>query len=161
VIALVLPAQAQNRTRATAPSAAAPAAVGDAEIVIYRFPGVLDDGGSANQGLATVFHCTNYSGVTETLRIVVRDFDNTLVGNVAVLIEHLVTKTLATHPTTVYIEDEVLLPVGVAVQQGTAAIAATSKDIVCTAMTVDAASASPVGISLHPVRFNPASGTQE
>jgi hypothetical protein len=31
----------------------------DPEVIIYRFPGVRDDGGANNLGIATVFHCTN------------------------------------------------------------------------------------------------------
>src|SRR5262245_54482519 len=44
----------------------------DPEIVIYRFPGVLDDGDAAVNGVATVFHCTNFSGVTENVRFATR-----------------------------------------------------------------------------------------
>jgi hypothetical protein len=159
VIAFVLPAQAQNRTRGPAVSAPAPAAVGDAEIILYRISGVRDDGSNPDAGVATAFHCTNFSGVTETIRIVIRDFDATLLGNTAFNINHLETKTAVTHPTVAYIEDETLLPVGIAVEQGSAAIAATSRNITCTAMTVDAASASPVGVSLQGIRFSPAPGT--
>ena len=48
-----------------------------------------------------------------------------------------------------------------AINQGTAAIAATSINLICTAMTVDAASFSPVGISLRGIRFNPIPGSRE
>src|SRR3954464_2420311 len=44
------------------------AATSDPEIIIYRFPGVFDDGDAASAGTATVFHCTNFSGATENLR---------------------------------------------------------------------------------------------
>ncbi len=47
-------------------------AVGDAEIILYRFPGVFDNG-AVSGGVATAFHCTNFSGVPETIRIVIRD----------------------------------------------------------------------------------------
>jgi hypothetical protein len=33
------------------------AAQSDPEVIIYRFPGVLDNGGASNTGLATSFHC--------------------------------------------------------------------------------------------------------
>jgi len=36
--------------------APASAAQGDPEIIIYRFPGVTDNGGAANSGVATLFH---------------------------------------------------------------------------------------------------------
>src|SRR5262249_35547770 len=41
-------------------SAPASAAQFDPEAIIYRFPGVRDDGGAANVGVATVFVCTNF-----------------------------------------------------------------------------------------------------
>ena len=136
----------------------AQAASTDPEIVIYRFPGVLDNGGAGNTGIATVFHCTNFSGVPESLRIVVRDADGTIRGNFSQPINHLQTVTLATRPVTIYAE--VAFTMGF-IQQGTAAVAATSVNLICTAVTVDAASASPVGFSLRGIRFNPAPGSQE
>jgi hypothetical protein len=48
--------------------APADAAQGDPEVIIYRFPGVRDDGATTNVGVATVFHCTNFSGVPEPVR---------------------------------------------------------------------------------------------
>jgi hypothetical protein len=50
----------------------ASAAAGGPEVIIYRFPGVRDDGGPSSIGVATVFHCTNFSGVPETIRFVTR-----------------------------------------------------------------------------------------
>ena len=50
----------------------ASAATTDPEIIIYRFPGVRDNGGGPASGVATVFACTNFSGVTETVRLVTR-----------------------------------------------------------------------------------------
>src|SRR5262245_46563954 len=38
------------------------AATADPEVIIYRFPGVLDDGSAGQTGVATSFHCTNFSG---------------------------------------------------------------------------------------------------
>jgi hypothetical protein len=140
---LLLPVQAQ-------------AASGDPEIVIYRFPGVLDNGGAAVTGVATVFHCTNFSGVTETLRFVVRNFNTTIVANLTQSIAHLATATAATHDTAPYAEDLLLATGGVA--QGTATIAATSVNVICTAMTIDAANSKPDGVALRGIRFSPGSG---
>src|SRR5215475_2467816 len=50
--------------------APADASITDPEIIIYRFPGVRDDGGGVFIGVATVFFCTNFSGVTENARLV-------------------------------------------------------------------------------------------
>src|SRR5262245_24212990 len=135
----------------------AQAAMTDPELVIYRFSGVADNGGT-NSGIATVFHCTNFSGVPESLRIVVRATDGTLVGNVSQPINHLQTLTLATHATAIYFE--IVVSMG-PILQGSAAIAATSVNMVCTAMTLDAGTFSPVGIALHGIRFNPVPGSQE
>jgi hypothetical protein len=136
----------------------AQAASTDPEIVIYRFPGVLDNGGASNQGIATAFHCTNFSGVQEMLRIVVRDADGTIRGNFSQLINHLQTVTLSTRPIGVYVDTAFTMGF---IQQGTAAVAATSVNLICTAVTIDAASTSPVGFSLRGIRFNPAPGSQE
>ena len=47
------------------------------------------------------------------------------------------------------------------VQQGTAAIAATSINVTCTAVTVLPQGAFPTGFALHMTRFNPIPATQE
>jgi hypothetical protein len=65
---------------------------------------------------------------------------------------------VSTHPTTIFIESN--LATGT-FSQGTTAIAATSINVICTAMIVDAASASPIGIALRGIRFNPIPGAQE
>jgi hypothetical protein len=110
--------------------------------------------------VATTFHCTNFSGVTETIRIVIRNFNSTLVSNSAFNINHLQTVTKSTHGT-VQTEDLPHLSPGIALNQGTAAIAATSVFIVCTAVTIDASTIVPVGVALRMIRFNPAPGSQE
>src|SRR3954452_19091577 len=74
----------------------AQAATTDPEVIIYRFPGVFDDGSSAGVGTATVFHCTNFSGVTETIRLVTRRDDGSLLTNSTTGISHLATKSAGT-----------------------------------------------------------------
>src|SRR5262245_13708863 len=118
----------------------ASAAQGDPEVIIYRFPGVFDASIGAKTGTATVFHCTNFSGPTETIRFVARSSVGNLLTNVAFNINHLVTLPAATHPTLFY--QEVSLATG-AGQQGTTAIAATTTSIICTAVTIDAANTPP------------------
>jgi hypothetical protein len=138
--------------------APADAGVNDPEVIIYRFPGVKDDGGAAFVGVATVFHCTNFSGVQESIRLVTRDRLGELVRNFSITISHLLTTTFSTHTVNAY--GSLNLTTG-AVGGGTTAIAATSTSIVCTAMTIDAANPKPDGVALHGVRFNPAPGSQE
>src|SRR3954471_16893848 len=77
--------------------APADAATTDPEVIIYRFPGVRDDGGSTLVGVATVFHCTNFSGVSETVRFVTRETGGDLLQNNTIVIPHLGTKSAATH----------------------------------------------------------------
>ena len=137
----------------------AQAATTDPEVILYRVSGVSDSGGNANTGVATSFHCTNFSGVTETVRIVLRAKTATLLTNVAFTVQHLETHTTSTKATNLFSDDTVLNS-GL-VFQGTAAIAATSTNIICTSMIVDAAATAPAGISLRMLRFNPIPGTQE
>ena len=139
--------------------APASAGVGDPEVIIYRFPGVRDDGGANNTGVATVFHCTNFSGVDETIRLVTRDADGTLKTNIANVIPHLVTLTFGTHFVVAY-AGEISLSTA-SVGQGTTAIAATSINIICTCETIDASAAVPIGVARRGIRFNPVPGSQE
>jgi len=143
---------------ATGLSAPASAAQSDPEVIIYRFPGVRDSGTGANTGVATAFHCTNFSGVTEIIRFATRDFAGTLLSNQAFLANHLQTLTLMTHLANAY--SGATLATGF-VGQGTTAIAATSINIICTAETIDASTAVPVGVARRGIRFNPVPGSQE
>src|SRR5262249_60726949 len=121
-------------------------------------PGVRDNGGADNTGVATSFHCTNFSGVPETIRIVVRDSDGTLQANNSFAVVHLATLTARTHRTSLY--PHALVTTGIVT--GTAAIAATSINVICTAVTLDASlSVSPIGFALRGIRFNPAPGTPQ
>jgi hypothetical protein len=99
----------------------ASAGVNDPEIIIYRFPGVLDSGSAINVGVATVFHCTNFSGVVENMRFVTRRNGGAIATNQTVLIGHLQTITASTHENSPYTTDKDL-GTG-AVFQGTTAIA--------------------------------------
>jgi len=146
-VATVLSVQAPDR---------ALGAVGDAEVILYRFPGVVDNvGGGGILGVATLFHCTNFSGVNETIRIVVRDVSAGVVANLAITLPHLRTITFSTHLVAFYLQTS--LDTGI-INPGTAAIAATSTAVVCTAMAIDG---SLVGVALHGIRFSPIPGTQE
>ena len=123
-------------------AAPAQAGVNDPEIIIYRFPGVRDVPPPFGN-VATVFHCTNFSGATENVRFVTRNFDGSLPSNKSIAIPHLQTKTANTHDTVAYTRD-LDLNTGL-VGQGTTAIAATSINVICTAMTIDGSTSAPVG----------------
>jgi hypothetical protein len=136
----------------------AQAATTDPEVIIYRVAGVSDSGGAGQTGHVTAFFCTNFSGVTETVRIVVRNSSGPILANQAAPIPHLNTASVTTRLTVVY--GSFPLNTG-SISQGTAAIAATSTNVTCTVLQVDAAASNPIGIALHLTRFNPAPGTQE
>jgi len=144
-------------------STPASAATTDPEVIIYRFPGVRDTGGAGFTGVATSFHCTNFSGATETVRMVLRDTLISIVSNNTYPLPHLGTLTVSTRPISAYLNDlsiPFLAPVGM-FGQGTVAIAATSINIICTAMTINAANSDPVGVALRGIRFSPVPGSQE
>src|SRR3954447_9395073 len=106
-------------------SAPAWAATTDPEVIIYRFPGVRDDLATE---IATAFHCTNFSGVPETIRFVTRFLSGAAIAsNVTVTIAHLATTTVTTHPIAAYVAQTNLATSTV---QGTTAIAATSNNII-------------------------------
>jgi len=135
----------------------ASAGVNDPEVIIYRFPGVRDDTTLAN--IATVFHCTNFSGVTENIRFVARSSDAVLLSNKVIAIPHLAPRTAGTHDVLAY-GIHVFMNTG-SVAQGTIAIAATSINIICTAETIDASNTLPVGVARRGIRFSPVPGSQE
>jgi hypothetical protein len=159
-IPFALPALAANQPGGLpAGVSPGPAAVGGTELILYRFPGVFDNGGNDNTGQATSFHCTNFSGGPENIRFVTRAADGTLLSNAAFTVNHLVTFTASTHLTQFY--TDITLATG-AVQQGTVAIAATTTEMICTAVTIDALSPLPaVTIPLRGIRYNPSAGSQE
>jgi hypothetical protein len=136
------------------------AGINDPEVIIYRYPGVRDDGGISNVGVATAFHCTNFSGTTERIRFVTRNFDGSLKGNnLALMIDHLGTITVSTHVTNAYTQQGLMFTGSV--NQGTTAVAATSINIICTAETIDASAATPIGVARRGIRSNPVPGSQE
>jgi hypothetical protein len=158
LLAAILPAQAQrSHPEGAAPE---PKAVGDPLQRIYRLSGVSDNGGAPERGRATSFHCTSGSTVNETLVIRVRDFDGDIVGARSIIIAPNRTRTLSTHFTRMFFEDATLSP-GEAINQGSAEILATSVQVFCSAMIVDAEVNFPKGIALHLVRFNAIPGSQE
>jgi hypothetical protein len=125
--------------------------------VIYRVSGVIDNGASAGNGVATVFHCTNISANTEALVFVTRNFNGVIASNVTVTVPSFQTLTISTHVTTLFSNGS--LATGSV--QGTTGIGATSPNVFCTTIIVDASASVPSGISLPMVRYNPMPGTQE
>jgi hypothetical protein len=133
----------------------AQAAVGDPPIVIYRASGVIDD----NAGFSTAVFCTNFSGVTETLTVVVRGATSTIAANVNVNVPTFNTVILATRDTQLLTETT-NMATGV-INAGTVGIAATSVNFVCTVSLLQFQTSNPIMAPLHMLRFSPIPGTQE
>lgn len=155
---LASPAQAQTQAQTgdTRPSLAAPRATTDPLLLIYRLPGISSSG-IGNSGAATTMRCTNYSRDEESLRFVVDRADGTTVRDVTELIPPRATRSYSTTSTASI--DEVVL--NVPNLSGNMRLFATTTNLHCTAMLIDAAAAVPTGVALHLVRFNPREGTTE
>jgi hypothetical protein len=156
LLAAMLPAQAQRAY----PEGAAPLATTDPLVRIYRISGVRDNGAGNEAGVATSFHCSSASTVNESVRIVLRHFDGAVAGSRTLTLGARRTLTMSTHFTRLFFEDAVLSR-GIVINSGSAEILATSVDIFCSAMILNAGTVSPDGIALHMVRFNAATGSQE
>jgi hypothetical protein len=126
---------------------------------IYIGSGVSDNGGAANTGTATTFHCSNVSGVTAQVRFLVLNSAGAVAGSSTHNASHGATLTVSTHGTFAYAENSAL-SAGV-VNEGVINIESTQSAVFCTAKTIDAALASPVGVPLDLVRVNPHPGTVE
>jgi hypothetical protein len=128
-------------------------------VPLYFFPGLFDNGGAGQMGVASAFHCSNLSMTPQTVQVVVFNYNATVVANMSALIGAASTFTFATKDTALYSED-LILNTGV-VYQGLGVILASNPSIVCTAQVLDASKAIPTGIDLHGIRLNPVPGTAE
>jgi hypothetical protein len=140
--------------------ATAQEAASDPLRAIYRITGVLDSGDASGVGNATTFICTNFSNVEERIRYSLREESSGGTVTKTATLASQETYTVSTHSTDVYSEDDTLDP-GVSYRQGSMVISATTTNIHCTAMQVDASTSYPQGIALHMVRIRPANNSQE
>src|SRR5262245_24709355 len=101
-IAFALPVHAQDRFQQGAPTP--PAVVGGPLGLIYAVNGVRDNGAGSNVGVATVFHCTNFSTTSEQIQFVMRHFDGTVFVNTTLVVASASTTTISTHNTNAYDE---------------------------------------------------------
>jgi hypothetical protein len=132
----------------------------DADILIYRVSGVTDDGGADNTGVATALHCTNSSGVQQSVNVSFKFATGAPVNGFGAALKAGETRTWATHPSVLF-EETGGFGGGVAIHQGSAAISASSDRIHCSAMVIDAGASVPHGFALHMVRYSPVPNTQE
>jgi hypothetical protein len=131
------------------------AGTSDPSIIIYRASGVLD----TDSGFATAVYCTNFSGVTEKLTVVVRGPTSTIQANVNVNVPTFNTVILTTRDVNLLTET-INMATGV-VHAGTVGIAATSVNFTCTVSLIQHFTTGPIIAPLHLTRFNPIPGTQE
>lgn len=158
-LAFTVSGTAQDRTNSLG-NGVAPMATTDPEMMIYRVAGVVNSSTTTMSGAATSFMCYSNSAANEKVRIRILNWNGQLEGDIYYVIQSKRTLTFSTQLTALLAEDAVVAG-GKVINQGTAAIIATSKEVYCSAMVVDAAATVPNGIALHMVRFNPAPGTVE
>jgi len=128
---------------------------------IYVGSGILDDGSPDGQGVASSIHCSNVSGVTVQVRVLVLDNGGGIQGDLTRGALHGGTLTFSTHNVAVFLDADDLLATG-AVTQGVVNVEATNSAVFCTAVVVDASNTIPTFMSpLHLVRVNAHPGTVE
>jgi hypothetical protein len=143
----------QSFTRAATPS---PAITFPSLTTIYVASGVWDDGGGAEAGVATSVHCSNVSGQTAQVRVLVLRSAGSVAAASTRTVFHGTSQTFSTHNTPF---DEFSLNTGL-VDQGVLNVESTQSAVFCSAMIVSAA-APQNGVALHMVRVNAHPGTIE
>ena len=128
---------------------------------IYVGSGVYDDGSSGSSGVATSIHCSNVSGVSVQLRVLILGQTGEVESSDTHTLAHGATETFSTHFTVIFDDVNNDLATG-AVTQGVVNVEATNSAVFCTAAVIDAGQP-PIDFSmpLHLVRVNPHPGTVE
>jgi len=128
---------------------------------IYVGSGVFDDGGADNTGEATSILCSNVSGVSAQVRVLILGDLGEVEGSLTRTLAHGATETFSTHATVIFDDVTASLATGI-VDQGVVNVEATNSAVFCTAAIIDAAGNPPVfTMPLHLVRVNPHPGTVE
>ena len=128
---------------------------------IYVGSGVYDDGNPTQVGEATSVHCSNVSGVSVQVRVLILGPTGGVAGSLTQTLAHGATETFSTHLTTIFIDGAGDLATG-GVGQGVVNVEATNSAVFCTAAVIDAAGNPPAfSMPLHLVRVNPHPGTVE
>lgn len=104
--------------------------------LIYGITGLLDNGGTANTGVAAAINCSNPTGFAANVQFVVYQWDATLVANKTYLIPKDRTWTVATHATELYTEDATL-DTGI-LNSGLLQIRSDNAGVLCQAQNLDA-----------------------
>jgi hypothetical protein len=148
-----------DRAMHTRDGRASPAAF-PSSTTIYIIPGVRDDGGGTNAGIATTVNCTNVSGIPVNIRVLAFNyFGDKKADETYTSIAHTQNLSVSTH-FTAFFTAENSLSTG-PMEPGVIDIEATNAAVFCAASVEDAATTSASGWDLHMVRVNAAPGTQE
>src|SRR5688572_12359832 len=75
---------------------------------IYVGSGVIDSGSAAELGIATAFHCTNVSGASANVRVLVLNLNGTVAANTTQTLAHGATRNWSTHGESTHREDFLL-----------------------------------------------------
>ena len=128
---------------------------------IYVGSGVYDDGTGTAVGIATSIHCSNVSGVSVQVRVLILGDTGAVEGSLTRTLAHGETETFSTHQTNLFADVLNDLATGL-VAQGVVNVEARNSAVFCTAAVIDAAGFPPVfSMPLHLVRVNPHPGTVE
>lgn len=124
---------------------------------IYIVPGVINAGADNDSGPATSFHCTNYSGASTDVRVLVYAYSAGLQGSMSYHISNNSTIAFATKPT--FMSEVFITNPGNI--QGHAVIQSRVTAVYCSAFVFPANAFAATGIGLHMVRLNPEPNTVE
>jgi hypothetical protein len=124
---------------------------------IYVGTGVHEDGPSESG--ATIFHCSNVSGVSTSVRFLVLNSTGAVAASTTQTLAHGATVTVSTDDIDFY-ANEIDLNAN-ALDQGVVNIEALQSGVFCNAMSVNGNPTDPNGFTLPLVRVNPHPGTVE
>jgi hypothetical protein len=126
---------------------------------IYVGVGIVDDGSAPANGVATVFHCGNVSGVSAQVRFLILDREGDIVGNHTATVPHGQNYSVGTNFVLAY-NLHLNLDTGLVIQ-GVANIESTQSGVFCSAGAINAAAGFPDGVAVPLVRVNAHPGTVE
>jgi hypothetical protein len=124
---------------------------------IYIGSGVLDNGAGADTGTASIFFCSNVSGASANVRVLILSRSGPVLASATEPVSHGQSVIFATHATHV---GEILLATGF-VSGGTVNIESTQSAVFCRAAVMNAAGPSENSSPIDLVRVNPHPGTVE
>ena len=123
---------------------------------IYVAAGVVDQGGDATAGIATTVFCSNVSGQTAQVRVLILTSEGAIDAAGTATLAHGATRIFSTHDTA--LDDSVILNTGFAL--GVLNVESTQSGVFCSAMIINSGFAND-SVALHMIRVNPHPGTVE